>query len=261
MKNYLLVNKNFPHINPIVCGEEECKPNHRYAGVRSYWLLHYILSGKGTFTANGVTHHLHAGQCFVIRPKESTVYESDSEEPWHYVWIGFSAGITMPEILKTKPFFEGEIYERIFSKMLGVATKKDDRECFLCGCIAELLAHLFEENRSPLSATSQAMEQAKNCIESEYMSSALTVNALAKRLHLNRSYFSTAFRNYAGVSPQEYLNAYRLERAAQLLQHSDMSVAQIAMATGYADFCNFSRMFKRRFGISPSQYAKQQFTA
>ena len=141
--------------------------------------------------------------------------------------------------------------------MLGVATKKDDKECYLCGCIAELLAHLFEENRSPLSATSKAMEQAKNCIESEYMSPLLTVNSLSERLHLNRSYFSTTFRNYIGVSPQEYLNRYRLERAAQLLQSSDMSVAQVAVASGYTDFCNFSRMFKRRFGISPSQYAKQ----
>lgn len=257
MKKYLLVNKDFPHINPIECGEEECKPHHRYAGVRSYWLLHYILSGKGTFTANDVTHHLHAGQCFVIRPQESTVYESDSKEPWHYIWIGFSAGITMPEILKAQPFFEGEVYGKTFSKMLGVATQKEDRECFLCGCIAELLAHLFEENRSPLSSTAQAMEQAKNCIESEYMSPELTINALAKRLHLNRSYFSTTFRNHTGVSPQEYLNTFRLEKAAQLLQSSDMSVAQIAAATGYTDFCNFSRMFKRRFGIPPSRYAKK----
>ncbi len=138
--------------------------------------------------------------------------------------------------------------------MLGVANQKDGRECFLCGCIAELSAHLFEENRSPLSVTSQAMEQAKNCIEAEYMSPELTVKSLAKRLHLNRSYFSTAFRSYTGVSPQEYLNAYRLERAAQLLQNGEMSVAQIATATGYADFCNFSRMFKRRFGIPPSKY-------
>ncbi len=257
MINHLLVNKNFPHINPVVCGEEKCKPNHQYAGVRSYWLLHYILSGKGTFTSNGITHHLHAGQCFVIRPKESTVYESDSNEPWHYVWIGFSAGITMPEILKTQPFFEAQKYADIFSKMLGVSARKDDKECYLCGCIAELLAHLFEESRSPLSTTSQTMEQAKNCIESEYMSPALTVNGVAERLHLNRSYFSTAFRNYTGASPQEYLNRYRLERAAQLLKSSDMSVAQIAMATGYADFCNFSRMFKRRFGVSPSKYNKQ----
>lgn len=257
MKNYLLVNKNFPHINPVECGEEECKPNHRYAGVRSYWLLHYIVSGKGTFTVNGVTHKLHAGQCFIIRPQDSTVYQSDGKEPWHYIWIGFSTGMTMPEILKSQPFFEGDIYKEIFSKMLGVVSRKNDRECFLCGCIAELLAHLFEENHSPLSATAQAMEQAKNCIESEYMFPTLTVNTLAERLHLNRSYFSTAFRQHTGVSPQEYLNRYRLERAAQLLQHSDMPISQIATVTGYTDFCNFSRMFKRRFNIPPSQYAKQ----
>lgn len=254
--NYLLVNKNFPHINPVECGEQRCDPCHRFAGIRSHWLLHYIISGKGKFTVDGKTYSLHAGQCFIIRPQEPTVYESDSEDPWHYVWIGFSTSMPLPDVLKKQPFFESENCATVFNKILSVSTMSNNRECYLCGCIAELLALLFQEDSSPLSTAAQCMEQAKSCIESEYMSPTLTVALIAERLHLNRSYFSTAFRRYTGVSPQQYLNAYRLERAASLLKRGGMTLSQISYATGYADFCNFSRMFKRRFGVSPSQYAK-----
>ena len=82
----------------------------------------------------------------------------------------------------------------------------------------------------------------------------LTVTKIAKMLNLERSYFSTVFRKTFGVSPQTYLSNYRLEKAAELLLADDASITDIAYATGYSGVINFSRMFKRRYHVSPSEY-------
>ena len=54
-------------------GHSVTGPGHRYGpAVRSYYLIHFILAGKGTFQANQHTYHLHAGQGFLIEPDYQT---------------------------------------------------------------------------------------------------------------------------------------------------------------------------------------------
>ena len=65
------------------------------------------------------------------------------------------------------------------------------------------------------------------------------------------------FQRSCGVTPLGYLTELRLNRAAQLLGCSDrsgLSVIDIARACGYRDALYFSRMFKRKFGVSPIHY-------
>ena len=100
------------------------------------------------------------------------------------------------------------------------------------------------------------IEKALHCIHAEYMN-ALTVSELAKRLNLERTYFSSLFKRTLGVSPQQYLLQLRMETAAKLLTEQGERPTTAAISVGYTDLFNFSRMFKRYFGVSPRAYAEE----
>ena len=84
-------------------------------------------------------------------------------------------------------------------------------------------------------------------------SNGITVGQVADRLNISRAYLRNLFYEQEGVSPQEYLVRLRMSRAAKLLAES-FSISEISYAVGYNDSLQFSRAFRRYFGVSPSTY-------
>ena len=76
-------------------------------------------------------------------------------------------------------------------------------------------------------------------------------------MNLNRSYFSTLFRRKTGCSPQQYLTDYRMNKACELMTEHGCSPGEAALSTGYPDIFSFSRMFKKKFGLSPREYRQR----
>ena len=85
----------------------------------------------------------------------------------------------------------------------------------------------------------------------------VSISGLAARLGLNRSYFSTLFHQRTGLSPQQYLLRCRMEHARELLCSHAFTPGEAALAVGYPDIFAFSRMFKRYYGVSPSEALRQ----
>jgi AraC-like DNA-binding protein len=80
-----------------------------------------------------------------------------------------------------------------------------------------------------------------------------SIHALARQFGLNRNKLCTGFHCLYGVSIYDFCRNLRLEKARQLLARSDLSVAQIALATGFASASAFSASFTRQFGQAPSR--------
>jgi AraC-like DNA-binding protein len=83
-----------------------------------------------------------------------------------------------------------------------------------------------------------------------------TVAQLAKVAALSRSAFFERFTRMVGVAPMEYLLAWRMEIAKELLRGKDLTVAQVAERVGYGSSSTFSVAFSKRIGQPPSQYAR-----
>lgn len=83
------------------------------------------------------------------------------------------------------------------------------------------------------------------------------VNDLAERLHVSAGYLSRIFKKQMGITCIEYLTQKRIERAKELLEHTDMKHQLIAQAVGYSNVYYFSVQFKKQTGETPGQYRKR----
>lgn len=92
---------------------------------------------------------------------------------------------------------------------------------------------------------------------SQNFSNSLTLEKVAKQVHLNPSYFSTMFKQSTGSSFKEYLNMVRIEESKRLLANTEYSLIDIAVATGFDDQSYFSKVFKKFTGLTPKQYRKE----
>lgn len=251
-----LINRHLRFINPLLCGWEQCSSGHSYGpAIREYWLLHYVVSGKGIFTKGKKSFKLGAGQCFVIRPYEETFYAADMSDPWKYIWVGFSSDIELCETLRVCDVFDSYNYRSVFLDIERALEETETKEEFIYGKLFELFALISSAEKNDISGVDRIAARAKSIIAEKYYEP-LTVAQIAQSLHLDRTYFSAAFKRSEGVSPQEYLINYRLNMAATLLLSHNYTPSQAAAAVGYSDPLNFSRMFKRRYGVSPAVYKK-----
>ena len=87
-----------------------------------------------------------------------------------------------------------------------------------------------------------------------------TILHLARRVGLSRTRLAERFRHFLGESPMAYLTQWRLKLAAEILQTSDNSVAQVAATVGYGSEASFNRAFKRAFACPPAQFRRQHKT-
>ncbi len=83
-----------------------------------------------------------------------------------------------------------------------------------------------------------------------------TVGQLAKGAALSRSAFFERFTRLVGVAPMEYLSAWRMAIAKDLLRQDDLGMAEVAERVGYSSASTFSTAFSRHVGQSPSRYAR-----
>lgn len=89
----------------------------------------------------------------------------------------------------------------------------------------------------------------ENCFDSE-----LNVSVVSEKLGINASYLSNSFHSQTGIRLTDFIHQQRLKKVKQLLRETDLTMAQIAAATGYYNAIAMSRVFKRYEGITPSAY-------
>ncbi|NJP39596.1 AraC family transcriptional regulator [Oscillospiraceae bacterium HV4-5-C5C] len=254
-------------------GREQCRPRHCYGpAVRLHFLIHFVLSGAGTFCQDGLNYFLQAGDAFLICPHKVTVYEADARDPWDYAWIEFD-GLKARDYLKQaglsaqNPLWHDRQALQpghAASTLLALQKQAHSRETRQLGLLYLLLDQLAQhadlaEPVKALTAQEQYVDQAIRLIQNNYHSQ-ITVEELACQLNLNRSYFSKLFRRVTGRSPQAYLLQVRMQVASQLLLDPALPVQTVATSVGYHNPLSFSRAFLKYCGLTPSG-ARQQAAA
>lgn len=126
--------------------------------------------------------------------------------------------------------------------------------------ISNMMAlHLLREGARPSLPVGRGLlsrERLSRVLErmEENIEHGISLQALADEAALSRTYFAAAFRDATGFSPHRYLTRRRLARARELLRHSDLSLAQIALRCGFSSQAHFTEYFRRDTGTTPRAY-------
>lgn len=251
------------------CGMEKCKPSHFYGpAIRDHFLIHFILKGSGTFYVNEKSYEIKANQGFLICPDVVTYYKADNEEPWLYTWVGFK-GIKAENYLKLadlnqeNPVFEcidGEFVKKCFENMIKSTELKYGREVRLQGLLGVFLSELIEKAGKHVDISNNYKElyikKSLQFVEANYYRK-LNISEMAKSVGLNKNYFSTFFRINMGVTPQQYVIKFRINKACELMRNMGLTISDISRSVGYNDTLGFSKIFKKEKGVSPKIYREK----
>ncbi|WP_373215980.1 AraC family transcriptional regulator [Ruminococcus sp. 5_1_39BFAA] len=262
-------------LNIYQYGYEKCQPLHSYGPfIRNNYLFHYVLSGRGTLRVENADYScseykIGANSGFLIEPGQITTYFADRSAPWEYCWIEF-AGLRAREILESaglsasNPVFfpQSEEYaEKVGQEMLYLTSHSHESSLHLMGHVYLVMDALVQGSSRKRKIQDGKLSkfytrEAVAFIEQNY-AQPITVEDMAARCNLERSYFGKIFKETMGQSPQSFLIRYRMSKAAQLLTTTDFSICDVGVQTGYPNQLHFSRAFKNVYGISPREYRQK----
>ncbi|MNC65634.1 Bifunctional transcriptional activator/DNA repair enzyme AdaA [compost metagenome] len=94
-------------------------------------------------------------------------------------------------------------------------------------------------------------------IANHYHNENLDLKEVAETVHITPSYVSTLFKKYTDVNFCEYIVQVRIDKATELLVHTDLKVYEVAEKIGYVNTQYFSVLFKRHTGFTPMEYRQQ----
>lgn len=248
-------------------GCQQCSPSFGWGpGIRNHYLLHHVVSGKGTYICQERRYELEAGDTFLITPNTTIHYYADAQQPWEYIWVGFG-GLDAADIMEQTEFTLDE-----------PVLRKGPRSDELCSLIRKVYEHYGTSQWEQLGMTAQLYQllsflvrssepkadprrEERDCaqIAAEYIvthyEEPITVEGLAAYTSVSHSSLYRRFIKRFQMSPKRFLLEYRVERACHLLTTTDFSVQEISNSVGFEDPFYFSRAFKEIKGLSPRQYA------
>ncbi len=245
-----------------------CDPKNLHS--HPHFELLYMIRGVREMEFNGRLFKARAGDLIVFKPGDEHV-EFAGTACVSYFYLRFKpeelagAKVSLPDALDASPVLalpgKGQFID-IFNRMLDEqASCSEDSRLLMNAYLLEFLVKLrramgetMGESYPGESVDSRilgAMEQIQRGIGGE-----LDLERVAKRAFMSASHFSHAFKERFGESPKSYQVRKRVEMAKDMLRDSSMSAMEIAHELGYADPYFFYRQFKRKTGMTPSEFRK-----
>lgn len=259
---------------------------YSYLHHHNYAEISYYFEGTGTETINGVSHRLQPGTVSVVLPHHIHIIKWDSdrklrkfccffdiqllsgmhEDNWFSSML-YGIGTVTPSFID----FTGAESERmrgIFENLLQEYEENDNpgrlqlirtklKEAFLL-----FIRKGLSLRTEPRSASIPSTEETKQLwpllqfVHAHY-NDRLNLSDLSARFFMSVPYISRFFKMHVGIGFVEYLHRLRIERATYLLQHTDMTVTEIAFRVGFDNSRTFSRVFREQKGRSAREYRLQ----
>lgn len=262
---HTLQQKQISDLSLYSAGYEACQPGYHYGPVyRSYQLIHFILSGKGVLEIDGHTFQLGAGDAFLIPSGKISYYAADWNDPWCYTWISFlgiNSQMYTYQLMgsSSEPYLLHELntekYRSLIAQILALDGTATERYFKGNGLLLQVLGELFRD------AAFDERNWGKNSVADEvkfYLdvnySEKIRLKDVAHNFGVHPNYLTRVFHEKYHITPKQYLLNLKLRKACKLLRTTNLSIAIIANSMGFDDSMAFSKLFKKAYGCTPSDY-------
>jgi AraC-like DNA-binding protein len=233
--------------------------------IADYQML-YIVAGKGMFESEHVAKRkINAGDVFFLFPNEWHRFCPDKKTGWKEYWIEFN-GLMMDNIRKVNyltlenPVYSVGVVDGMIEKFIHVNELIDWQKLSLqfsaSATIFQILCDLFASRKFNTIENTYVEEQIINAklLIIEHLETRLTLQKVAEKVGMSYSLFRKEFKKYTGFSPHQYQIQVRIQRSKRLLSDTSISIKEIAYELGFESSDYFSRLFKKKVGVTPVQF-------
>ncbi len=228
--------------------------------------LTYVDKGEIHSVADGRDLLLHQGDLVIYGPDQWHMQYADVDMSPSFITITFDLTGDYPAELINHRFPIPQTAVPILQRMLREMDRMDPYSSDMILCLLQsLLLELLRDQECPAGAklrTTNAVNSENEIIRraqqyiSEHVREKLTVPAVARHVDVSPSYLTALFRKNLQISPGEYVRRIKLQESKQMIREDNMNFTEIAAALQYSTVHHFSRQFKDKFGITPTEYAK-----
>lgn len=228
--------------------------------------LTYVDQGSLHSVVNGQDLLLEQGDIMIYTPEQWHMQYADMGVAPRFVTISFELAGQDLECMKNRKFKAPQQAVTLLQQMLREQESPDDHSGdMIISMLNQLLVILLRQVDTPQPAklkTSNAIHSENEIIRraqqyvSVHVREKLSVPALARMVDVSPSYLTALFHKNLQISPAEYIRRIKLQESKQMIRENSMTFTEIAAALQYSTVHHFSRQFKEKFGITPSEYAK-----
>lgn len=241
----------------------------------------FVLSGAGKYHINGNIVDVQEGDLLVFNPgvHHQALFIKEYDVPTTEFFVGFT-DIAFPGfeanylpipgdgyVMHTS----GELRQKLFKICSSMEAEKSvcrqGRYFMLKAYLMQLILYVVREQTDSVPTTGSyafesankkyVVEQILNYFEDHY-DEKISLDQIAENMYLSPFYISKIFKSETGDTPIRHLINIRLEKAKELLSAGCVgSIQEVAATVGYDDAYHFSKLFKKRFGITPTQARKR----
>ena len=244
------------------------------------WELSCIITGEGTRLLSDVSEVFTEGEVVMIPPgvrhcwyfnKERTDVNGNIENITMFFNNDFlnNVALCFPEFsdhikhMLTAPnaiIFSGEVRDKIFALMLRMRDEGAEKRVLT---FLKILLIISEDstgriimNTKPRSKGELRMSQIRSFVNCNYPRE-ISIEEVVSHVGMNKSSFCTFIKKETGQTFTNYVNDIRLNIAAASLKESDQSISEIGASVGLTDTPYFCRIFKKKFGMTPTEYRRK----
>jgi len=250
--------------------------------LHEYLEICYIMTGKGRQKIEGEIYEVSEGDLIVINA--GTYHQAmlgANNEPVVEFYIGLTdfhlPGLAENTVkLNNGPVFhlQGDLKLKIAKLCMSMVSEKDTHrfgKYYMMKTYAmQILLLLLREMEEPETAENREVRQCsfesvnrKHVVEKiidyfeDHYAEKISLDQIAENMYLSPFYISRIFKAETGDTPIRYLINIRLEHAWEILkENKELSIQEVAALVGYEDAYHFSKLFKKKFGVSPSGVKK-----
>ena len=240
-------------------------PLHRH----DYFELELVRGGVVSHELNGVGATLTVGDVIVLSPKDLHRFDAPRDVEICNVCIYYKDAPSVLQRLLSKVQLPRVGHLSGASLATAIACFDGASAALTAGgefeqeiIIANMLSMLVEvfSATKPLCGVRQrgGYEYVAEAIAyvAANLTAPVTLDEVAAHVHLTPSYFSRLFAEIGGKGFARYLAEQRVEHARMMLATTDMSITDVAFASGFGSFCAFSRAFRSHTGMTPSDFKR-----
>ncbi len=230
---------------------------------KSSYMLCLVTDGHGRYITTYGSFELKAGDIFFIFSAKT--FRLLNEDRLEFCYISFIGARVHPlfdrlHVRFDLPHFSG--YEHMIPFWKDAIERADSYNSDLVA--HSVLYHTFSfiasdtYNRSFPDKSDSLIAEARRYIDCNYRDPNISLEALSIKLGYSSKYISDKFKRTMSLTITEYITMRRMEYAAAMISEGNYSVKQISEACGYNDPLYFSKVFKQKFGKSPTMNIKEK---